>query len=235
MTTYQIYPGGPTYQTGAVGSSLASAMLAPDPVHNPLGIFFASNNVAIGNNVSITGTLICAGAVSVSGSGVSFQPVTMPALWGTTSPVRLPAVVCNNNFYCGSGVNVSVVGTIVAGSQFTIDQGSQYDHFSLKGHVITYKDFQIKRRNEWNILGLTWTTDYTLFTTQLALPRPPGVAYFPVYLTGLGINANPLLTLAPDSTLFTDHWQDLTSGTIFVVPTADGGLRWELVSWTENL
>jgi hypothetical protein len=43
------------------------------------------------------------------------------------------------------------------------------------------------------------------------------------------------LTLAPDSTLFTDHWQDLTAGSIFVVPSADGGLRWELVSWTENL
>ncbi|HEY2147927.1 MAG TPA: hypothetical protein VGH32_08320, partial [Pirellulales bacterium] len=161
LTAYQIYLGGPTYQVTTIGSSLANVTLAPDPIHNPLGIFFSSNNVAIGNNVSITGTLICAGAVNITGTGVSFQPVTMPPLWGTTAPVRMPAVVCNNNFYCGSGINVSVVGTIVAGSQFTIDQGSQNDRFSLKGHVIAYKDFQIKRRNEWNILGLVWTTDYT--------------------------------------------------------------------------
>jgi hypothetical protein len=235
LTTYQIYPGGPTYQVTAVGSSLANVSYAPDPVHNPLGILFSSNNVAIGDNVSIAGTLICGGNVNITGSGVSLQPVTMPPLWGTTAPVRLPALACTGSFYCAAGINVSVIGTIVSGSQFTIDQGSQNDRFSLKGHLIAYKDVQIKRRNEWNILSLVWGTDYTLFTTQLLLPRPPGIAYFPVYLTGLGINANPLLTIVPDSTLFADHWQDLTAGTIVVVPSADNGLRWELVSWTENL
>jgi hypothetical protein len=48
------------------------------------------------------------------------------------------------------------------------------------------------------------------------------------------MNPNPLLTLKADTTLLIDHWQDL-SGPVYVPATGDGGLRWELLSWTNNI
>ena len=40
FSTYQIYPGGPTYTIPTVSNNLQSVTLGPDPMTNPLGIFY---------------------------------------------------------------------------------------------------------------------------------------------------------------------------------------------------
>ena len=50
-----------------------------------------------------------------------------------------------------------------------------------------------------------------------------------------GLSYKPLLTLVPSSTVVANQWQDLTAGPVYVVNPADGGLRWTLLSWTDNV
>jgi hypothetical protein len=232
LTTYQIYPGGPVYNVGQVSSTISGANFAPDPVTNPLGIFFSGSDVTIGNNVTISGTLISGGAVNIGGAGINFVPFNLPALAGSSAPVRLPAIVANGNFHCASGVGASIAGIIIAGGAATIDSGSQSNGVALSGHLIAGGDIAIHGRSEWQLSASMWNTLYTAFQAQLLLPTR--VLYFPTYLSAFGLNSNPLLTVKPDPTLLLNQWQDL-SGPIYVPAGGDGGLRWELLSWTDNI
>jgi len=232
LTSYQIYSGGPVYKVGQVGSTISSVAFAPDPTTNPLGIFFNGSNVTIGNNVSITGTLISGGEVDISGTGVVLSPYSMPSLAGSSTPIRLPAIVAKNSVQCNAGLSASIAGTVIAGGAVTVNQGSQTDYLALTGHLITGSDFTIRGRNESLVTSLVWGNLYSAFQLQLLLPSK--VLFFPVYLSAFGMNPNSLLTLKADTTLSLDHWQDL-SGPIYVPATGDGGLRWELLSWTNNI
>ena len=100
LTTYRIYPGGKMYNVTALPSSISNTTLMPDPVNNPLGIYVSSSAVSIGSNVTITGTMICGGDVNITGSGVVINSLSMLPMSGTTTPVRLPAVVTSGSFYC---------------------------------------------------------------------------------------------------------------------------------------
>src|SRR5271165_6819504 len=104
LASYQIYQGGPTYNVGAVASTLSNVSLAPDPVNNPLGIFFNSSDITLGNNVSMTGTLVSGGTVNLTGSGINLLPYSMPSLAGSSTPIRLPTIVAGNSLHAASGV-----------------------------------------------------------------------------------------------------------------------------------
>jgi hypothetical protein len=232
LSNYQIYPGGPVYKVGAVASTLSGMSLSPDPVNNPLGIFFNSSDITLGNNISLTGTLMSGGTVNVTGTGVNLLPFNMPSLAGSSTPIRLPTIVAGNSLHCASGVSASITGVVIAGGSVTVDQGSQTNSLAMLGHVIAGGDFTIHGRSEWQLTSALWSSLYSAYITQLALPTK--VLYFPVYLSAYGQNPNPLLTLKADTTLLLNHWQDL-SGPIVVPATGDGGLRWELLSWTDNI
>ena len=116
----------------------------------------------------------------------------------------------------------------------TIDQGSQANSLSLTGHLVVGGDCTIHGRSEWQLSSSSWNSMRTLFQLQLALPSASKIAYFPIYLSAFGLNPNPLLTFKPDASLVVNQWQDL-SGPIYVPATGDGGLRWELLSWTDNI
>ncbi len=232
LTKYQIYQGGPTYKAGAVASTLSGVNLSPDPVNNPLGIFFNASDITLGNNVSITGTLISGGTVNLTGSGISLLPYSMPSLAGSSTPIRLPTLVAGNSLYAASGVGASITGVVIARGSVTVDQGSQSNSLAMLGHVIAGGDFTIRGRTEWQLTSGLWSTLYSAFIAQLPLPNK--ILYFPIYLSAFGPNPNPLLTLKVDPTLLLNHWQDL-SGPIIVPATGDGGLRWELLLWTDNI
>lgn len=229
LTTYRIYPGGQSYSVGTVASSISNTTLAPDPVSNPLGIFFNSSSVSIGNNVTITGTLISGGDVNITGSGVVINSFNLLPMSGTTAPVRLPAVVAKNNFYCNSTGQAAVNGVIVAGKQFWIDSGSQNNVVSVVGRVIC-GPFVISARTQWNLTATTWTTQYNAWKTVKAV-----FPFFPVYQSIFNsLNYIPKLTVTPDTTVFANHWFDLTTGPIYVINSTDAGLRWDLVDWRDN-
>jgi hypothetical protein len=228
LSTYRLYPGGPSYNVGTVPSSCSNTTLAPDPVTNPLGIFFSNSSVSIGNNVTVTGTLISGGDVTITGSNVVFSPFILKSLSGTTTPIRLPTVVAQNKFYCGSNAQVAVTGVVLAGTQFQVAAGSQNNAVSVQGRVITGA-FTVNARSEWLILQTLWTTIQSLWNAQ----KNSGIAYFPAYAGVWGLNYIPVITVKPDATVITNQWQDLTSGPIYIINASDGGLRWELADWRD--
>ena len=234
LTTYQIYPGGPVYSVGTVPSSASSVTLGPDMVKNPLGIYFSSGSLTTGSNLTVNGTLICGNNLTIGGTGTVITPVSLPALDGSSTPIQLPAVVSEQNVFCNSAGQATFNGLVLAGSKFSIAAGAQANVVSVIGPVLS-KALSISTRNEWNLSSFMWGIYYSLFQSQLSLATPPRIAYFPTWLSGVGLNPNPTLTVKPNPTVLTYQWQDLTAGPIYVINPSDGGLRWTLVSWTEGI
>jgi hypothetical protein len=230
LTSYRIYPGGQSYSVGTVATSISDTTLSPDPVNNPLGIYFNSNSISIGNNVTITGTIISGGDVSITGSGVVINPLNLLPMSGSTAPVRLPVVVAKNNFYCNSTGQATVTGVIVAGKQFWIDSGSQNNVVTVVGRVIC-SPFVIGVRTQWSsVTATSWTNSYNTWKLFKAI-----YPYFPVYQSTLNsLNYTPKLTVTPDTTVVANHWFDMTAGPVFVQNSTDAGLRWDSVDWRDN-
>jgi hypothetical protein len=234
LATYQIYPGGPVYAVGTVPSGASSTTLGPDMVKNPLGIYFTDSSLTTGSNLTVNGTLICGDTLTIGGTGTVITPVSMPPLDGSSTPIQLPAVVSASNISCSSTGGATFNGLILAGDKFAIVAGPQTNVVSVVGPVLT-SQFKINMRTQWNQSSLTWSSYYSLFESQLGLATPPRIAYFPTWLSGVGLNPNPTLTVKPNTTVLTYQWQDLTAGPVYTVLAADGGLRWTLISWTENV
>ena len=136
LTTYQIYPGGPSYNVGTAATNLTNATLAPNPQTNPLGIFFNSSSITVGSNVSITGTLVSGGSVTVTGTNVQLTPTSLPALSGSTTPIQLPAVVAVGQVSCNAGTGATINGVVLAGQSFAVAAGTQSSQLALNGSVI---------------------------------------------------------------------------------------------------
>ncbi len=230
LTSYQIYPGGPTYTIQAAPATLQSTTLQPDPQLNPLGLFFSSGNVNINGNVTVNGSLFCDGNIQITGTNNVLQAVALPSLAGTTGPVRLAAAGCQN-FTVNTAAGGQVTGPLIAFNNFQIQQGSVSMAFNLAGELVA-RTLCIQQRTEWNQLNWGWCN--SAFQTAKWL-HPLTVKYFPVWMNQ-NYNLSPAsnLNFAPESPAATYHWASSYSP-IFVPNPSDGGLRWDLLSWTENV
>jgi len=231
LTTYRIYPGGKQYQVPQLGSSLQNTTLTPDPATNPLGIYFAPNNLTLGNNVTITGTLIAAGDVHVSGTA-HLQSFNMPALSGTSAPVRLPVAVVRSNFILDSTGSGDATGVVLAQSEFRYDTGPKTAAFAVLGRVIS-DSVVIRGRTQWTLSSAAWSAYWTSFNNQLSLPAGQRINYWPQWLSTVNLAPAALLTVKPDSTTMANHWQD-PSQPFYVADPQATGLQWDLVSWSDN-
>lgn len=250
MKSYQIYPGGAVYQAQTLGNQLRNATLAPDPLVNPLGLYYANGDLSLENHVSITGTLVCDGDISIDGTGVALQSYGLPALAGSTQPVHLPAAIAGGNFQVsaaplGSVMQASVHGLIAAFGDFVIASDFQNAQFNLLGRVIS-SDFVIMPRREWQfsldpfLNALTWQLLWNSYNSQSngsgfgfgsgnTVPSQP----YPLWLSQLGLKYTPSLTFAPDPTPLNYHWKK-PSDSIYVPASGDPGMRWDVVSLVDN-
>lgn len=226
LSSYRIYPGGPSYTVPQVASNLINTTLAPDPVTNPLGIYFCPSTMTVCNNVSVAGTLIGGENVTICGHNVNFVPLNLWPLAGSTVPVRLPALVAGQTLRTDTTLSASLNGFVIAGQRFLFDRGEAAASFSLVGRLIT-NEFILRRRNEWNLPATTWSSVYALFQQQLGSPN--AVPFYPVFLAYWGFNPNPTLTIRPDPSEVIEHWQDLETP-LYVPHSSDPGLRWDVLS-----
>ena len=227
FSTYQIYPGGPTYTIPTVTNNLQSVTLGPNPMTNPLGIFYYNGDLTIKNAVTITGSLFCKGNLTLDGNNIQFQAVELPGFFGAGNSVRLPAIICNNLTVNSTVSSGSIKGLIAVFSTLTIAKASQTQTIPITGRIIS-KVFYIKERTPWDTTN--WPLLYSIYWTYYRLSIP----YFPVYMSGSpGLNYQPLLTINPDTTSITYHWPTPNSS-VFLVNPSDGALRWEVVKWAEN-
>ncbi len=135
--TYRIYPGGPEYTMQTAPSSLDSLSLAPDPATNPLGIYYRSGNIVLNGNASVQGSLACTGEVTLAGSSVSLDAVSLPPLAGTTTPIRLAALCAQNVTVQSSGGQIN--GLAVVFDKFQVSSGSENNAFTMAGKLVARK------------------------------------------------------------------------------------------------
>ena len=229
LTTYQIYAGGPVYTIPSVDTTLEDTSLGPDPLTNPLGLYYRNGNVTIRGNVTISGSLFCKDDINIEGANVRFEPVELPAVDGSQDPVRLPVATCQN-FVVKPSANGSVAGLLAVFDKFEISKSPETVRFAITGRVITRKLY-IKERQPWETLN--WEDYYEDFEDQLDGAEGPVVPYFPVWMGYRGRDPQPLLTVKPDPAPVRYHWHD-PQYPVYVPHPDDDGLRWDLLEWTEN-
>ena len=227
VSTYQLYPGGPVYNIPQVPAILQSTTLGPDPLTNPLGIYYCNSSLTIKNDVTIRGSLICKNNLIIDGTNVDFEPVELPGLFGAGTSVRLPAITCQKFNIKATATTGKINGLVAVFNAFTIEKASETQSFPIIGRVIA-KQFLIQERTPWD------TIDWNYYYYFAFWNQNPFIShFFPVFMGNKGRNPKPLLTIKPDTVPITYHWPTPNSS-VFMINPADGALRWELVKWTEN-
>jgi hypothetical protein len=230
---YQIYPGGPVYEIPMTASTLVNVALGPDPLTNPLGIYYHDTNMSLQGNVTVRGSLICRDDMTIAGTNVRFEPVELPGLQGSDGPVRLPAASCRKFIVNNTGGG-SLAGLLAVFDEFRIDKSPDSVSFVITGRVITDKFF-IKERQPWE------TANWGNYVQSFLLLGVFSTHFFPVWMAETGYDPTPRVIVKPDPAPVTYHWKmwEKQYDPIFV-PHPDDiqrgvGLRWDLLEWTDNL
>jgi hypothetical protein len=236
--SYRIYPGGRLYTMTTVPQIFASTTFQPDPQTNPLGICYRGGSglaasLLIGNDVTIRGSLFTAGDVNLGGTNIRFIPVSLPALYGADRPVQLPVIATGDDFVLMGSGSGSIDGAVVAGDYFDTDQGLQNLGLAIQGRVVA-RQVDVAERNEWDLGGSQWDLFWTQFNLQLGIPVT-SIPYFPRWLETRGLRIQPLLTVRPELSPVR-YYIPQSDPLVIYAPHADddGGLRWELLSWSEG-
>lgn len=225
LSSYQIYDGGPVYTIPTVAGTLEGITLQPDPLSNPLGIYYRDTTITVGDHVTVAGSLFCRDDIRIQGTDVHFKPVALPALHGSDHPVRVPAGSCRN-FLVEETAGGELAGLLAVFDRFEIKKSPKTVAFALVGRLVTRKLY-VKERQPWETLS--WDDYYSGFQEQ----DEGGVPYFPVWMGNQGYDPKPLLTVKPEPTPVRYHWHN-PQEPVYVPHPDDGGLRWELLEWTEN-
>ncbi|MCE5303740.1 MAG: hypothetical protein LLF97_11635 [Planctomycetaceae bacterium] len=236
VSTYRLYPGGKSYTIKTLPSSITSAVYRADPATNPAGLFVRPGGLTIGANTTIAGTVITTsgGRITISGQNVTMSPVNLPALYGSSSSVQLPVAVVGGDFRVNGGAGASVTGLVAVHDTYDIESSDDTaTTLTHRGKLIA-GSVVFEGRNNWNSKTATWwQSQYNLFAAQKNYPT--GIKYFPVWLAKKqSLDYIPRLTIAPDGNSIRYHWHN-PQNTIYEALASDGGLRWNLLEWKENL
>ncbi len=196
-----------------------------DPVSNPLGLFYASGDVTLDNNATLKGTLIGANHITITGANVTIAPVDLMPLQGTSTTIRPPTLLSSNDIIVSDTGSPTIDGLLTTFDKFNLKICPQAKALAMHGNVAARR-FIMEGRNEFNVAAFWWSLLYTGFNSQSKIP------YFPVYLSGFGMQADPNVVFQPPSNPVTYIWP--TNGFIvYIADPTDGGLRWELVDWRD--
>jgi hypothetical protein len=237
VSTYCLYPGGKQYSVPQLPATLQSVTYQADPVNNPAGLFFHTGPLTVYDDSTINGTLITAansgGQITISGKRIKFNAVSLPALQGDTQPVQLPALIVGDTFRVTQNAGVTINGMVATSLSLQIDADSQADiTMSHVGSLIA-RNVIFSKRTNWDLWSVWWDNEYNLYKAQKGILN--GYKYFPQWLQkACGFNLSPQLTIKPSSTPIRYHWHN-PQNPIYVPDPNDGGLRWDLLSWTENI
>lgn len=227
VPTYRLYPGGRSYTAQVLSSTVSGTTLQPDPATNPLGIYYRSSDVDIGTGTTVQGTLLSPSRVRLAGNNITITPYELPALHGESSSVRLP-VIAAYDLQLDALCTATIQGTLLAHRDFECVTGFHAQFLvNVNGRLVAQR-VRVRGRTGWNTAN--WGTLLLLFNLQFS--PSGGMEYLPIYAWAFGLNPNPILTLVPDATPVTDHWQNLNLP-IYVPHADDSGLLWDTIRWTE--
>lgn len=225
FSTYQIYPGGPTYTIPSLSGTL-SGTIDPDPTTNPLGIYKNAGTSLINDGTSIRGTLILNNDLIIDGTSVEISPVELLPLHGTTDPIYLPTILARD-LEVESGATAAVTGLVALWDEFLVEEGTYNTTFDFQGHLVT-ADFDMEPRNEWTVSN--WGLWHWIF--QISAPGYGQYQYFPLWLGQAPryFYPQPKVTLKQGSEPAVYHWKRPDPNeTIYIPGTGDVGLFWDIV------
>lgn len=231
ISSYRLYPGGPTYSVPQIGSVLENTTIVANPQSNPLGIFQTAGSLEIKGNVTVQGTLLIgpSGSVNLTGSSVRLEPIPLLTIDGESVPRRLPAVVTPADFWIHAGSQNGLIrGAVVVSNEFRFREASDMGNScEIYGRVIA-KQVTCNKRENWPVVATTWQRYLREFLTQT------NERYFPLWLrANKNLRPEPQLRIAPDPSGYVDHWPNWTEP-VFVVPSNEPGLRWRIVGWLDG-
>jgi len=228
LDTYQIYPGGPVYEITDLDGIPENTSLEPDAITNPLGLYHQADDCTLQGAVSVRGTLLCDKKVTILGTA-QFQSVDMPALYGSTAPVRLPVLSTGDDLFVEPGSVTAIQGLVAVFDEFHIKKSPATLPFSLTGRLVT-KRLYIKERQPWEALS---TTDWNSLYIQW-IPRA-ATTPFPVWLAERGYDFVPRITIMPDDPVdrYRYVWNNWNNP-VYVPHDDDDGLHWEMLKWNEG-
>ena len=235
-SSYQLYPGGKTYQSVVLPATLADRTLQGDPATNPAGLFTRHDKVTLRENVAIRGTLLTIGGsssdITFDGPNLQLAACDLPALYGTDEPVRLPAVISADDVLVERDSQVALTGMMLATDDFRVASDDQRDTaLNVQGPVVA-KDFLFEGRSDWSQSSAWWSDQYDAFLAQEK--EEDGITHFPAWLKAVhGLDPAARIRIEPEGTPVRYHW-NRSHGPIYVAHPDDGGLRWELLRWTDN-
>jgi hypothetical protein len=238
LSKYRLYPGGKAYNIPQLPRTIQGATYGPDPATNPAGLFYQTGPLDIGEKTTINGTIFTTtgsgGLITVKGSQISLNAVNLPALQGTTDPVQLPVAVVGNGFRIAAGTDLSIAGVVVTQYDFTVGSDGQAGIALTHSGKLVAQDVYVKVRTDWESKAdYWWDGQWAAWKSQK--DATTGLKYFPEWLQKkTSLNPVPQLTIKPDSASIRYHWHN-PDNSIYVAHAADGGLRWDLLDWTENL
>lgn len=235
ISTYRLYPGGPSYTVPTVPSTVQNTNLQADPITNPLGIFYRSGSITLGSNTTIRGTLIAGDDVTISGGNVTMQPVELRKIVGSNNKLMLPTLLVADDATVTGNGEPTIDGLVAVWDVFTLDERSQTKSLTVAGNMVAKRFEMAGGVSQFANSSLWWSLVYTLFDVQLNNPPHLRINYFPQWLQqNYGIQMEPKIRFLPATEPVTYAW--LTSGgTVYVPGSGDGGgLRWELLDWQDN-
>ena len=238
VTRYRLYSGGKSYAVPVLASTLSSVALGPNPVDNPLGVFYANGAVSLYDNVTINGTLIVDNGSTASklylyGRNIQLQGVTLPMLDGSTQGTQLPAAIVRDDMNVASGAGATINGLVAVGARYYVQQsGSSGTSLTHYGKLFCRK-LALEGRNEWVQSDSWWRDRLTEFLNQWLTAGTTPNPYFPEYLRSQSLAPEPLTVIKSASTPVAYHWHNW-SNPLFVPHPNDSGLCWNLLQWQEN-
>jgi len=260
VTTYQLYTGGPQYTVEALSTYNSAASKSADPKTNPLGVFRVAGNAYFTGNFALEGTVIVEadngadGDAFLSGSGNVFKPVELPPLHGTTDPIQLPVIIGEDDVVIQAESTMTIGGMVWAADLFQRETDSDSGLTEIAGSVVA-SEFIAGGHARFAFLGSAiWQDLLAMFRAQFFTPldynlnligtwsvfvyvADPDFSYFPEMLKSMlgsmAASFSPNLTIEANSSPVSYHWHDW-SKPVFVPHPDDGGLRWELIDWTDS-
>lgn len=160
--TYQLYEKGPVYTAVSLSSSLSGVTLQPTTT-NPLGIFVRSGNLDVNSQVTVIGTLVVSGTISIYGSGTTITAYNWitsggtPAVYGAESWPRLPAIVAKA-MNLSSGAQAVIEGAVMIDGQIS-GGGADYTNPSYNQINITGNATAVPSQQPYSTVQLQGTPD----------------------------------------------------------------------------
>ena len=164
--TYRLYNNGFVYQAVTVTSPLSNVTLRPT-ASNPLGIFVCEGSLTVRDNVTIQGTLVCVGALTIDGNSVNLTSYNWRGTDGAalvsnvTRWPRLPAIVADT-LLTERDIRATVEGAVVVRRGF-MGGGSDFEYMNATNQTSSGTATAVRSQQPLSVVQLVRDDDGRLY------------------------------------------------------------------------